>query len=272
MMAVGRPSTKIAAGGGPVDDGASDVALRRGRLPLSPTPATVDAPRTERCPAGRGRSRRATTRRSQGRRPADRSRLHVRRRRRHRRQRAGPPDRRPGLGAAWDAAAPTGQFAGGLRRPLDDRRDLVERDGEHVVQYECQSLGRRQGVQNHEQRQSHRFGEHRLMLWIRFADTVDDRVWHPGDEFFRRTGLAAAQGVEADPRHHRGEPRGKVGDLRGIPAARLPHSRAARPPARRPRRHRLSPACGRPPHAGAVGPPGSVLPGPRARSPSIGVR
>ena len=43
-------------------------------------------------------------------------------------------------------------------------RDLVERNGENVVQDEGQPLGRRQCVQHHEQRQPHRLGQHRAVL------------------------------------------------------------------------------------------------------------
>ena len=92
---------------------------------------------------------------------------------------------RAGRGLLNALPCPAGQFAGGLRRPLDDRRDLVERDREHVVQDERQSFGRCQGVQNHEQRQSHRIGQHRLMLGIDVADPVDDGVRHPGDSSSR---------------------------------------------------------------------------------------
>ena len=123
---------------------------------------------------------------------------------------------RVGRGLVDAAPRPAGQLAGGLRRPLDDRRDLVERHGEHVVQHERQPLGRRQGVQHHEQRHSHRVGQHRLVLGIDFADRIDDGIRHLGDEFFGGPRPAAAQRVQADPCHHCGQPGVEVGYLAGI--------------------------------------------------------
>jgi hypothetical protein len=47
-----------------------------------------------------------------------------------------------GRGTADAAARTARELARRLGRALDDRRDLLERDGEHVVQDEGQSLGR----------------------------------------------------------------------------------------------------------------------------------
>jgi hypothetical protein len=43
-------------------------------------------------------------------------------------------------------------LAGRLGRALDDRRDLLERQREHVVQHEGEPLGRSQGLQDDEER------------------------------------------------------------------------------------------------------------------------
>ena len=40
-------------------------------------------------------------------------------------------------------ACPARKLTGGLRRPIDDRRDLFEGNGEHVVEHESQTLGGR---------------------------------------------------------------------------------------------------------------------------------
>jgi hypothetical protein len=49
-------------------------------------------------------------------------------------------------------------------RPAHDWRHLVGRDGEHVVQHQCDTLGRRQPIQHDEQRSPHRLGQQRLLV------------------------------------------------------------------------------------------------------------
>ena len=49
-------------------------------------------------------------------------------------------------------------------RAAHDRRDLLERHGEQVVQHEREPLGRRERVQHDQQRQPDRVGQHRLVL------------------------------------------------------------------------------------------------------------
>ena len=67
-----------------------------------------------------------------------------------------------GRGGAADAAAgAAGELAGGRRRALDDRRDLFEREVEHVVQHEGDALLRRQHVEDDQQRGADRVGEAR---------------------------------------------------------------------------------------------------------------
>ena len=61
-----------------------------------------------------------------------------------------PPD----IGLTLDpAAGPAGELPGGLDRPVDDRRDLVERHREHVVQHERQPLVGLEGVEHDQHRQ-----------------------------------------------------------------------------------------------------------------------
>ena len=54
--------------------------------------------------------------------------------------------------------------------------------GEDVVQHERQPLGRRQGVQHHEQRQAHRVGQQRPVLGVVFAFRLDDRIRQVRDQ------------------------------------------------------------------------------------------
>ena len=66
-----------------------------------------------------------------------------------------------------------------IHRPagrLDDRGDLVERHGEHVVEHEGEPLRWAERIEDHEQREADRVGEERLVLGICPVGPVDDRV------------------------------------------------------------------------------------------------
>ena len=65
-----------------------------------------------------------------------------------------------GLGrlGAHASSRSTGQLARRRRRPVDDDRDLVEADAEHIVEHERQSLGRRQCLEHDQQRDPHGVG------------------------------------------------------------------------------------------------------------------
>ena len=80
--------------------------------------------------------------------------------------------------ASHPPAGPAGQLARGGGRAADDRRDLVERKVEHVVQDEGQTLGRRQGVEHDQQRQPDRVGEQRLVRRIDRIGARHDRIGH----------------------------------------------------------------------------------------------
>ncbi len=61
---------------------------------------------------------------------------------------------------------------------VDDRRDLVEGHSEHVVQNEREPLGGAQRLEDHEQGETHRVGQERLVLRVRPIGAVDDRLGH----------------------------------------------------------------------------------------------
>ena len=65
-----------------------------------------------------------------------------------------------GLGRLGPHASsrPAGQLPSCRRRPVDDERDLVEADAEHVVEHERQALGRRQRLEHDQQRDADRVG------------------------------------------------------------------------------------------------------------------
>ena len=63
-------------------------------------------------------------------------------------------------------AGAAGQLTGRLRGAFDDRRDLVERHREHVVQDKREPLGRGERLEHNEQRQPHRVGQQRFVLGV----------------------------------------------------------------------------------------------------------
>jgi hypothetical protein len=71
---------------------------------------------------------------------------------------------------------PAGQLLGRIRRASQDGSDLVERDGEHVVQHEGESLGRRQLLEHDEQGQPDGVGQHGLLLGVGALGRRDDRI------------------------------------------------------------------------------------------------
>ena len=105
------------------------------------------------------------------------------------------------------------------RRPADDRRDLVEGHGEHVVQHERETLGGRQRLEHDEQRQPDGVGQQRLVLGIDAVRAADDRL---GDadrvERILAPRAPRLQLVQADPRDDGGEPAAEVLDRVGVGA------------------------------------------------------
>ena len=152
------------------------------------------------------------------------------------------------------AAAAAGELARRVRGPADDRRDVVERDGEDVVEHERDALGRGQGVEDRQQRQADRVAEDapRTRGRSRPADSRSD----PG------------RGPRAAPRDGRGGSAAGSGRPGRRPWSARPagsrrrscrsDSAGSTPPARRhPPRSGIR-ACGRPRHAGAGGAPRSA--------------
>ena len=69
-------------------------------------------------------------------------------------------------------------------------RDLVEGDGEHVVQHEGEPLGGRQCFEYHEQRETDRVGQERFLLGVVSVLTAHDRLGHA-----ERAALALTEAV-----------------------------------------------------------------------------
>ena len=117
--------------------------------------------------------------------------------------------RRPRL-ASWRVA---------VGRATDDRGDLVERHGEHVVQHERDAFGGRQRIEHDEQREPDRIAQQGLLLGIHARLGAHDRVRHVGLEGRLAPRPARPQHVEADPPDDRRQPGPQVLDLAGVRAA-----------------------------------------------------
>ena len=259
-MAVGSPVDEDHRAGGAVDDGGADLAFRRCVASGQPGHGGgAAAPSAVR--PGRGRSRRATTRRGPAQRPAGRSRRHARRRRRRRRRRAGPPGRCPGWARHPGCGAAPGWPACGWP-PATARRSA------------------RSGRTARRRRRAARTPA--APAGGKVSSTTNNAnptasasiAWCSGSS--SPTASTIGSGTRATS-----SSRGRARRLRSVfrqirattvvsQASRLAicrhpggrrRSAAARPPARRPLRRRPSPACGRPAHPDAAGPPGNVPPG-----------
>ena len=131
---------------------------------------------------------------------------------------------RPRIRAGRCAAAHTApRAAGELSRRLcgtaDDRRDLLERHGEHVVQHEGEAFRRRQPVEHDEQREPDRIREERFLLGAAPARAGRDRLRRVRGERLLAPRLARPQHVHAHARDDCGQPSAEVVDARSIGAA-----------------------------------------------------
>ena len=114
--------------------------------------------------------------------------------------------RRPRLASCRAAAG---------ERP-DDGGDLLEGDGEQVVQHEGQALRRAEGVEHHEERKAHRVREDGLVLGVGNGRRPDARLEHAVAQRVLPPGRPGAQHVQADARGDRGQPPREVLHLAGV--------------------------------------------------------
>jgi hypothetical protein len=112
-----------------------------------------------------------------------------------------------------------GELARGLGRALDNRCDLVERDGEHVVQDEGQPFGRGQRLEHDQEREADRVGEQRLVLGIGAVGGVDDRVGNMHLERLLASRSARTEHVQRHPGDDRRQPGAEVLDLARVGSA-----------------------------------------------------
>ena len=80
------------------------------------------------------------------------------------------------------------------------------------MQHEREALGRRQRVEDDEQREPDRVGEDRLVLGIGVSVDGDDRLGEPAAEVVLTAGAARAKDVERDARHDGRQPAREVRD------------------------------------------------------------
>ena len=108
------------------------------------------------------------------------------------------------------------ELAGCFRGSVDDRRDLVEGQVEHVMQHEGDAFRRGQLLQHDQHGEADRIGEHRLMLEAARVGLADRGLGDAGAERILATLLAGAQHVEADAGYDGGEPAAEIADLRRV--------------------------------------------------------
>ena len=116
------------------------------------------------------------------------------------------------------------ELARGDDRAIHDGRDLLEGHPKHIVEHERQSFRRLQLLEDDEERQTDRVGEHGVFLWL-FVFTTDranDRIGHMHGIIIEGSLPARgsrSQHVQADARHDRRQPSPQVFDTTHIRAA-----------------------------------------------------
>src|SRR5215211_597286 len=127
---------------------------------------------------------------------------------------------RVGLGSlgAHASARPAGELARCLGGATDDRRDLVEGQGEDVVQHEREPLRWGQRLEHYEQRQSDGIGQQRLVLGIDSVRPVDKRIGEPPGERLLPPRLARAEHVQRHAGDDGRQPSAQVLDLVAVGA------------------------------------------------------
>ena len=117
------------------------------------------------------------------------------------------------LGALDPAPGPAGELSRRLGRPIDHRRDLVERQLEHVMEDEGEPFGGGQRVEHDEKGQPDRVREQCLFLGLSRAVLADDGVGQVLLEELLAASVARAEHVQANARHDRRQPAVHVVDV-----------------------------------------------------------
>jgi hypothetical protein len=106
-------------------------------------------------------------------------------------------------------------------RAVHDRRDLLEGHPKHIVEHERESFRRLQLLEDDEQRQTDRVGDHgvRLGPFVTTDRASDDRIRHVHVQGILPARRSRAQHVQAHARHDRRQPPPQVVDTTDIPAA-----------------------------------------------------
>ncbi len=103
--------------------------------------------------------------------------------------------------------------ARGVGRARHDRRDLVERHPEQIVEHEGQPLGRLELVEDDQQGEADRVGEHQLLFGVGGSGAFGAQI-----QRLLVARRARAQHVEADAPDDRGQPAARVRDVARIGA------------------------------------------------------
>ena len=132
------------------------------------------------------------------------------------RARSASGDRRR---AADAPPSPARELTRRIRRPVEDRSDLVERNAEHVVEHEGQPLRRRQRLEHDEEREPDGVRKQRFVLRPRRVVDDHDRLGQPAPDVVLAPSAPRAQHVEADAPDDGREPGAEVLDRGGVRAA-----------------------------------------------------
>jgi hypothetical protein len=115
---------------------------------------------------------------------------------------------------AQAAPGAAGELLGGRFGAIERGGDVGERHGEHVVQHKREPLGGTERVEHHQQRQTYRLGQKRLVFRVILLK-VDDGIRDVHRELLASR-CARAQHVQAHPPDDRRQPGPHVLNCRGI--------------------------------------------------------
>jgi hypothetical protein len=120
--------------------------------------------------------------------------------------------------ALHPAPPPARELARRGRCAVDDRRDLLERQAEHVVQHECEPLRRGERLEHDEQRGPDRVGEHGFALGVDAELTALEHLDNAALERVLAPRAPGAKHVETDPGDDGRQPTAEVVDVVGVGA------------------------------------------------------
>src|SRR5215472_11242294 len=118
------------------------------------------------------------------------------------------------------SARPARDHHGRGRRTLEDLGDVIERHGEHVMEYEREPFGGLQRIKHHHECEADRVGEQCLLLRVILVCRHVDQLWCVLVEWLLAACGSRAKHVQADPANNGGQPAAKVLDSADVRAGK----------------------------------------------------